>query len=145
MARILAAVGACCAGKTTTLDALNELLGWDRLSIDAERESGRDWPHLIRKVLALRTPALIESVAMPLNYHVALKRHDTTIMLVTCDPHERHLREQARRETRPTGRNYSRSDAHFRIDATFAPDGDMLGRLAAMARTPHGRRPAAIE
>jgi hypothetical protein len=140
VARVLAVVGACCNGKTVTIDALNELLQWDRLSIDAERTDGGDWTTLARKVMFLRVPTIVESIAMPKLYRDALKRHDATVVLVFCDPAERARREQVRGDVRPIGRNYSRSEVHCRIDATAALDDDTLARIAQMARTPYGRR-----
>jgi gluconate kinase len=142
MTRVLAITGACCAGKTTVANALNEHLGWDRLSIDQEREQGGDWPSLTHKVRHLTKPTIVESIAMPSSYRSALNRHDTTTALVTCDELERQRRLQARQETRPTGRQYSLRFVNTKINATHALTDEHLQQLAAMAQTPGARQPA---
>jgi len=141
MTRVLAVTGGSCAGKTTLIGELNELLGWDLLSIDAERAAGRDWPGLDRRVRNARRPVIVESIAMPADYRAALARHDTTIMLVTCTEDERQRRLEHRGETRPTGRNYSRSHTHFRVDTTNGVPATTLQALAAMARKRYARKP----
>ena len=142
MTRVLAVCGQMGAGKTTLLDELNELLGWDRLSIDAERAAGRDWAELSARVRRLTKPAIVESVVLPAVYRTALKAQDTTIMLVTCDEDERKRRVAAAGEHRPSDRlNYSRSMTHFRVDTTHGVDSELLTRIADMARTRYARRP----
>lgn len=137
MARILAVVGHICVGKTTLIDQLNEHLSWDRLCID----DSHDWDCLTAKVHRLRRPTIIESVAMPAIYRTALKQHDTTIMLIICDPDERQRRLVKRGETRPSGRDYTRSNTHFRIDTTHGVTDDILFAIATMARTRYARQP----
>jgi hypothetical protein len=136
-----ASAGSATKGKTTFLDELNELLDWDRLSIDAERAEGRDWRDLAVKVRRLTRPSIVESSVLPRIYLQALKTQDSTLMLITCDEDERKRRIESRGEQPSERVNHSRSMTHFRIDTTHGVTDELLRGIADMARTRYARRP----
>lgn len=128
MARILALVGKPAVGKTQLADELVALLGWSRLSIDSEREQDGDWPSLVAKLEYIRTPTIVESVAMPLIYRRALANHSTTVVLVTCDEDERMERLERRGDEPVPARAYANRMAALRVDRTVL-DAEQAQRL----------------
>jgi adenylate kinase family enzyme len=144
MARILALVGKPAVGKTRLADELQALLGWQRLSIDTEREQGGDWPSLVAKLEHTRAPTIVESVAMPRPYRRALANQRATVVLVQCEEDERLARLTCRGEERVPARAYANRMAARRVDRT-RPDGGQARRLVAEIVPATGMIAAAVK
>lgn len=83
--RVIAVVGNAGVGKSSLIERLKSRLGWQSIGIDEARANGRDWPHLLRDIARLEKPTLVESVLLTGQYRWVLARHDSKMLLVTCE------------------------------------------------------------
>jgi hypothetical protein len=116
--RVAAIVGKAGVGKSRLVADLQQILGWDALSIDIERRDGGGWDTLTAKVARLTAPTLVESVMIPPRYRAILRRQDAVVVLITCEEIERVRRLASRGETRPAQREYDYADVAVTVDTT---------------------------
>lgn len=97
---VIALTGAVGVGKTEVGRTLaHNLPNWVLTRIDDHP----DWSALVDRVNHLRTNAIIESVLIPPRYRAALRRHNSALVVITCDEAERLRRLEMRGEGRPIG------------------------------------------
>lgn len=131
MAQVVALVGKPGVGKSAACDELEALLGWDSLRIDRMREIGRDWDWLCECLLALQSPCLTESVAMPRRYVRCLSLHDTTIVELICNEDVRIARGGG------PAREYTNPRADLVVNTTLATPVGVAHTIAAYVLGTH--------
>lgn len=133
--RIVALVGSPGVGKTTVAECMVEQLhGWDYISLAAEREAGHGYASLIRKIENAMVPTIVEIDMLAPIVRKALLKHDVTVILVHCMERERVHRLRQRGDT--PGRALPLQQHNAKFDTTYL-DSAGIDRLCVMAGKAH--------